>query len=77
MSAPLYTARHGLIWASAGGNVRTIREATEALPVLLDMALSERDADLAASWIARLGDLTRAVREAKEQAVNQPLEQAA
>ena len=68
MTAPLYTARNGLIWAFASENVRTVREAEEALPHLLNMALTERDEGLAESWVVRLGDLVRATREAKAQA---------
>lgn len=67
MSAPLYTARNGLIWAAASANVRTVREAEECLQDLLNMALTERNEELAASWIARLGDLVRATREAQSQ----------
>lgn len=68
MNAPLYTARHGLIWATGGANVRTVSEANEALPILLQMAITERDGDLSEAWIARLGDLVRATREAANQA---------
>lgn len=68
MIAPLYTARNGLIWAAASANVRTVREAEDALPHLLNMALTERDEDLAESWVVRLGDLVRATREARRQA---------
>lgn len=64
---PLYTARNGLIWALASANVRTVREAEEALPHLLNMAMTERDEDLAESWVVRLGDLVRATRQAKAQ----------
>ena len=77
MSDPLYTARHGLIWAFASQNVRTVREAEEALPVLLQMAVSERDDDLSEDWIARIGDLVRAVREAKTQDRAEPVARAA
>ena len=72
-----YTARHGLIWAADSKNVRTVRDAEEALPHLLNMALTERDPDLAEAWIARLGDLVRATREAKGQAMSRPVEEAA
>lgn len=77
MTAPLYTARHGLIWAAASKNVRTLAEATEAAPHLLDMALTELDADLAQAWSDRLTDLISAIREAKAQIANQPQEIAA
>lgn len=74
MSAATYTARHGLIWAFGSNNVRTVKDAEQALPHLLDMALTERDPDLAEAWVARLADLIRAVREAKEQARRNPVE---
>lgn len=81
MSAPLYTARNGMIWAFASESVRTVREAEEALPHLLTMALTERDEGLAESWVVRLGDLVRATREARAQvdaeAITQPERRAA
>jgi hypothetical protein len=77
MTGPLYTARNGLIWAFASENVRTVSEAEQALPHLLNMALTEHDEGLAESWIVRLGDLVRATREAKAQAAAKPLEIAA
>ena len=73
---PLYTARNGMIWAKGSKSVRTVREAEEALPHLLTMAMTERDEDLAESWVVRLGDLVRATRQAKAQvaaeAITQP-----
>lgn len=77
MTGLLYTARNGLIWATGGANVRTVSEAEQALPHLLNMALTERDEGLAESWVVRLGDLVRATREAKAQAAAKPLEIAA
>lgn len=71
MTGPLYTARNGMIWAFASESVRTVREAEEALPHLLTMAMTERDEDLAESWVVRLGDLVRATRQAKAQVASE------
>ena len=65
--APLYFALNGQVHATGSGNVRSVENATDALSALLDMALTERDDDLAADWVARLADLVTATREARRQ----------
>ena len=62
-----YTARFGLIWSASRANVRTITEAEAAAPQLVDMAITERSAELSDMWVHQLTDLIAAIREARQQ----------
>ena len=70
--SPYYVARAGLIWSPT--SPYTVKAAEEHARDFLDMALSERDGVWSARWVEQLADLVAAIREARVQCEDRPVE---
>lgn len=72
-----YTASHGLIWSPGSENVRTVTEAQSSLAHLAAMVTEAPTEALFDSYLVQFADLCRAIREAKQQEADSPIQEIA
>lgn len=72
-----YTARHGMVWSPSSENVRTVREAETSLGQLAAMVTEAPTEALFDSYLAQFADLSRAIRQAKQQEADSPIQEIA